>query len=119
MCVKTKEKVKYTDYYFFFHCCSWCVISKSVFLRISPRWQDYYTYLMFIPSLALYFLLPQGCCDLYSCCCCTERAANGTRKPIGEKQCCAPVRVSPKPYEIQLLVSVLSTGFCFLFSVKA
>lgn len=37
--------------------------------------------------------------------------------PLVIKQCCVPVRVSPKPYKIQLLVSVLSTGF-FFFSVK-
>lgn len=56
VCVcKTKENHKYTDSFFFFHCCSCCVISKSVLFRISSRWQDNHTYLTFIPFLPLYF----------------------------------------------------------------
>lgn len=55
-CVCVKQRINWNILtIIFFHCCSWCVISKSVFLRISSRWQDYYTYLMFIPSLPLSF----------------------------------------------------------------
>lgn len=56
VCVcKTKENWNTLILLFFFHCCSWCVISKGVFLRISSRWQGYHTYLMFISSLPLFF----------------------------------------------------------------
>lgn len=98
VCVYKKKKKKTTKenrntliYIYFFHCCSWCVISKAVFLRISSRWQDYHTYLMFISSLPFILLLPQGCWDLYSFCCCTWCATDGARRPIGSKQCYAPI----------------------------
>lgn len=55
VCVKQRKTTNILTFIFFSHCCSCCVISKSVLLRISSRWQDYHTYHTFIPSLPLYF----------------------------------------------------------------